>query len=429
MIDDDELKKLFDDSDDDKEETKEDLPDTSAPEKEEKAKVFDDMEPSKEKTKEEPKKEKPKKAEPKEPVKKETHKKDESSRKKEIKKEEPKKEEVKKPTPKKDVPKKEAPKKIEPEKEPSEPFGEKVQKLALKMRDKLAELKEKRDQNKSDIPLKEREYLPNFPLSFKGTLWILLGVSVILLIWSFFFQPFFRVKNIEIEGNIVLPDEQLISDSGIKYDSHLFSHISGDPLDIVKLDYGKIEDRMKERDPYIKDIQITVKFPSTIRMKVTERNKVAYIKMPDGYAAIDDEGTVIELETLDQDNLSHAVICGLEVSGAVKGKKIDIKNTEEYDKALVVLGAIITADLNGGKDEYQMFKNVDEIRIIPGGNIFLTIDLPSGTELQVKLKDISNINEDMSWLRYAVIKDSFKDLEDGAFDMTGDTYIYRKYEK
>ena len=43
MIDDDELKRLFDDSDDGKEEAKEELPKESAPEKEEKAKVFDHM--------------------------------------------------------------------------------------------------------------------------------------------------------------------------------------------------------------------------------------------------------------------------------------------------------------------------------------------------------------------------------------------------
>ncbi len=425
MIDDDELKRLFDDSDDGKEEAKEELPKESAPEKEEKAKVFDHMNEDKkddqpEKKDKEEKKDKPKSK----PVKKETPSKEEPKR------SQPKEELVKEPQKKKEEPKEKTSKpKPAPKEKTTEPLQVRLQKIADDLRNKLERLRAERKENASDIPLKEREYLPNFPLSFRGTLFILLFLSVVLLVWSFLFQPFFRVQNIEIEGNIVLSEDRLIEDSGIEYGSHLFKSISGDPLDIIKLDYGHIEDKMIKEDPYIKDIQISVRFPSTIKMKVEERNKVAYIRMPDGYAAIDDEGTVIELVTLDKDDLSHAVICGLEVSGAVKGQKIDIKDEEDYEKALIVLGAIITADMNGGKDEYQMFRNVKEVRIIPGGNIFLTVVLPTDSELQVKLKDVTNINEDMSWLRYAIIKDAFKDLEDGAFDMTGDTYIYRKYEK
>ena len=102
-------------------------------------------------------------------------------------------------------------------------------------------------------------------------------------------------------------------------------------------------------------------------------------------------------------------------------------NENDYKKAIIVLGAILTSDINGEKSEYDMFSNVRELRMIPGGDIFLTIILPTGNEFQVKLKNIENINEKMLWLRYAISKGTFDDLPNGTFDMTGDEYIYREY--
>ena len=291
----------------------------------------------------------------------------------------------------------------------------------------IRESKQRKAERVPSVPLRERVYLPNFPLSFKQLLLVLLGCSILTLILSVLLMPAFRVRRVIVKGNIVLSKDRIMEEAGIEYDSHIWSGISGNLLDIIKLDYGKVEDRILEEEPHLKDIRITASFPSTVRIEVTERNKIAYIKMPDGYAAIDDEGTVIELETLENDGLSHAVISGLEVSGAVISDKIDIKDKNDYKKALIVLGAIITADANGEKSDYDMFGNVKEIRIIPGGNIFLTINLPTGSEFQVKLKDIDMINEDMLWLRYAISKDSFEGLPNGNFDMTGDEYIYREY--
>ena len=410
MIDDDELKKLFDDDDDQEEITS--SSEISAPEKSESSVEKKDKKESK------PKAEKP--------VKKEERPREKQPEKKTGKK-------VEKPDPKHEEKKVEMPKEFRPEKPKTKPknevpFSVKAKRFFESTKSKLQNAIKERKENASDVPLKEREYLPEFPINFKGTLLILLAIAILELALGILFLPFFRVRNVVVEGNIVLSEERLLSDAGIKYGSHLFSGIGGNPLDIIMMDYGKTEKRMMAEDPYIKDIRITVKFPSTIKITVKERNKVAYIKMPDGYAAIDDEGTVIELATIDKDNLSHAVICGLDVSGAVLGEKIVIKDDSDYNKALVILGAIISADQSGAQGEYMLFENVREIRIIPGGNTFLTVILPSGSELQVKLKDMDTIIENMSWLRYAVISDAFEGFPDGALDMTGERIIYRKYE-
>lgn len=303
-----------------------------------------------------------------------------------------------------------------------------LKKIISNLKRKIRKAAEKRKERRSDIPLKDREYLPDFPINFRGVLMIFLILSVLVLVLSIIFLPAYRVQTIRVEGNIALSDDRIINESGIRYGDHLFSGVSGNPLEWVRLDYGKTERKMLEKDPHIKEIRITVNFPSTIVIYVEERNKVAYIKMPDGYAAIDDEGTVIELVTSPEDTDNHAVICGLDVYGAALGEKIVIRDDTDYRKALVVLGSIINADLSGVKGEYMLFENIKEIRVIPGGNIFLTVVTPSGSELQVKLASLDNITEDMSWLRYAVLKGAFEGLPDGALDMTGEEKIYRRYD-
>ena len=423
MIDDDELKKLFDDDDDDQGENSSSS-EISAPENSESSVEKKDKKVYKPKAEKPVKKEeKPKDKQPEKNTEKKVEKKAENKVEKK----------TEKPVVKHEEKKAEMPKKFQPEKPKAKPkntvpFSVKAKRFFEDAKNKIQKAIKERKENASDVPLKEREYLPKFPINFKGTLLILLAVAIIELALGILFLPFFRVRTVVVEGNIVLSEERLLSDAGIKYGSHLFSGIGGNPLDIIRMDYGKTEKRMMAEDPYIKDIRITVKFPSTIKITVKERNKVAYIKMPDGYAAIDDEGTIIELATLDKDDLSHAVICGLDVSGAVLGEKIDIKDDSDYNKALVILGAIISADQSGVQGEYMLFENVREIRIIPGGNTFLTVILPSGSELQVKLKDMDTIIENMSWLRYAVISDAFEGFPDGALDMTGERIIYRKYE-
>lgn len=280
----------------------------------------------------------------------------------------------------------------------------------------------------SDVPLKDRVFLKDFPLTFKQTILCLAVIALLIGIWSFFCMPFFRIKTINIEGNIVLSDEYILERAGIKYDEHLFSNVSGDLFDILSLDYGNLEDELEASTPYIKNIEISVSFPSTINIEVTERNKVAYIRMPDGYAAIDEEGIVIELMTLDDSVEGHAVITGLDITYARLLEPIGIENSKQYQKAIIILGAILASDINGEQSDYNMFDNVQELRMLPSGEIFLTIVLPNNSTLLVKMDSVETINEDMTWLRFAILEGSIAVLPDGSLDLTGEEYIYRPYD-
>ncbi|MBQ1296987.1 MAG: FtsQ-type POTRA domain-containing protein, partial [Clostridiales bacterium] len=207
------------------------------------------------------------------------------------------------------------------------------------------------------------------------------------------------------------------------------SGISGNIFDILKLDYGKTEERIMKENPYIEDIRITIKLPSTVEIKVKERSKICYIRTPDGYAALDKDGIVLELSSFDSGKNVRPVICGLEVKYAELGKPVVISNMNDYKKAIIVLGAILAADNASVGGDYQMFENTAEVRILPSGYIFLTIYSPSGHLIQIKLNGTESIGDKTAWLLYVFNGDGFDKITvDGALDMTGDEYIFDEYD-
>ena len=274
----------------------------------------------------------------------------------------------------------------------------------------------------------ERSLPESFPLS-KRTVTIIVFLLVIIgiaaLIW---FLPAFRVRNVHVEGNISLTDQQILRELKLEYNDHLMGGVSGNILDVIRLDYGKTEERIKRENPYIEDIRVSVKLPSTVDVTVRERRKVCYIRTPDGYAALDKDGIVLELSSFDADKKVRPVISGLTVKGAELGKPVKIGNMNDYKKAIIVLGAILAADNASVGDTYSMFENTSEIRILPSGYMFLTVYSPAGKLIQVKLNSLEKISDNMAWLLYAFNSEAFdKAKTKGFLDMTGDDPTLREY--
>ena len=120
--------------------------------------------------------------------------------------------------------------------------------------------------------------------SLKTILAIVLAALLIAVILCVALLPAFRVKYMKIDGNVVVSDQEILEATKLKYNAHLLAGISGNILDILKLNYGKTEEKIKRENPYIRDIEISVSLPSTVQIKVDERSKISYVKTVDGYA-------------------------------------------------------------------------------------------------------------------------------------------------
>ena len=225
-----------------------------------------------------------------------------------------------------------------------------------------------------------------------------------------------------------MTDQQVLRELKLEYNSHLMGGVSGNILDIIRLDYGKTEERIKRENPYIEDIRVSVKLPSTVDVEVNERMKVCYIRTPDGYAALDKDGIVLELTSFDAKKSVRPVICGLNVTYAELGKQVKISNMNDYKKAIIVLGAILAADNASIGDTYSMFENTVEVRILPSGYIFLTVYSPKGKLIQIKFDSLEKISDKTAWLLYAFNSDALDiPKTKGFLDMTGDDPTLREY--
>lgn len=267
------------------------------------------------------------------------------------------------------------------------------------------------------------------PLSNATIAAFVLGLAFIVMVLCILFLPAFRVKTVNIEGNVVLSDEEILNMTGLSYGDHILSGVSGNIFDLLSLNYGKTEQAIMEKNPYVESITISVKIPSTINIEIKERQKIAYIKTADGYLAIDRDGIVLELSSADNASDVRPVICGMEIDSAKLGEKLTIKNMNSFKKAIIVMGAILNADNASVGGDYCMFANTSEVRILPSGYIFLTIYSRSGNMVQIKLNNLDSIDEDMAWLLYLFNANAFDQVtSSGSFDMTRDEYIYQEYK-
>ena len=265
-------------------------------------------------------------------------------------------------------------------------------------------------------------------LNKKGITIICLFVLIIGLVALIWFLPAFRVRNVHVEGNVSQTDQEILRQLKLEYNAHLMGGVSGNILDVIRLDYGKTEERIKRENPYIEDIRVSVKLPSTVDVTVKERSKICYVRTPDGYAALDKDGIVLELSSHDTGKRVRPVICGLNVKYAELGKPVTIGNSNDYKKAIIVLGAILAADNASIGDSYSMFENTLEVRMLPSGYIFLTVYSPSGKLIQIKLNSLEKISDKMAWLLYAFNSEALdKNKTKGFLDMTGDDPTLREY--
>jgi hypothetical protein len=250
-------------------------------------------------------------------------------------------------------------------------------------------------------------------------------VLLITVVMLFLFLPAFRVREVTIDGNIELTDEQVLEEVGLRYNAHLMSGVSGNLIDILSFNYGKTEEKIRNENPYIADITISIRIPSEVRITVKERRKIAYVSTPDGFIALDRNGTVLELCSGKNTQTVSPVIYGISVESAKLGERVKVRDENSYKKAIIVLGAILAADNATIGDKFDMFEHTKELRVLPSGYMFLTIYTASGKPVQCKLNKTDKINDYMTRLLHLFNSNAFDQVTvKGTLDMTSDEFIF-----
>ena len=145
-------------------------------------------------------------------------------------------------------------------------------------------------------------------------------IIIIGAVYAFIFcTPFFNVKNIEVEGATATSTQSVITASGIAQGQHILKISKKNAIAGI------------EKLAYVKTADINRVFPNKIKITVAEGKVCAVIALSNGFAAIDDNGKVMEIS---EEPKVSPVVYGLTSKKSEVGEKISIDETTQLDVIL-----------------------------------------------------------------------------------------------
>ena len=208
----------------------------------------------------------------------------------------------------------------------------------------------------------------------------------------------------------------------VKPGQHLFTGIGPDLRRLFSLRYGSVEKTLLARFPYIRSVQASLKFPSTMVIEIEERVEVAYVAIPDGCVMLDKEGYALRI--LNQSPADIPVIEGVTVTSLTLGQVLTVNAPDAMNSAVSLLGAIIDADKDT-RTPQKLLSQVRKIRPLSDGRLFMTLALPAtGEELTVATENKGEQLEDMLWLRFAMDQGALDNRGKGVLDLTGSRKVF-----
>lgn len=212
----------------------------------------------------------------------------------------------------------------------------------------------------------------------KKHLKLLLIPAVIAAVLILLNSPLFSLKNITVEGNERVTDEEILSDLGLSPGVNLFryalSHVNSTP---------RVDSRLTTVDVYMQ-------WPDGVRVVVEESQTIGYVYFQGTYLCIDRKGQVAS--TTDEPDDDLPVISGLEVGSFSIGDSLNTKDAEKYN-AVVTIGT----DLR----KYNLSTTVREINVRSLDDLImktdtLTIYCGSMQDIEQKINVIASLLEQQS---------------------------------
>ena len=176
-----------------------------------------------------------------------------------------------------------------------------------------------------DIDREHRFRIKKHPFLY-GSVLVLAVIGVI----AFMMSPFFNIKGTVVEGNMYYSDEEVANIAGVQTGKNIFIYADKD---------GLKENLMK--DPYFADVSISRRLPSTIKIKVTEREQIACIVYGNEFVVIDVNGIVLRKTNVDP---KQTTLTGLTISKMTKGEAVEVEETRTLQHMLEMLASMKNGD-------------------------------------------------------------------------------------
>lgn len=221
------------------------------------------------------------------------------------------------------------------------------------------------------------------------TLIFIVGIGVFLN------SSFFSMRNIIVEGNSHLKENDLVEDLNIVYGRNIFTY-----------DTKKIKEQV-EKSSYIENAKIKFKFPGTMVISIDEITPVALLKNENNLCYISKDGKKIE-SIQDIKKNTDKIIIDIEYKNK-NNNEIEFKNTETKEKLLYLLDCISSNSIT--KEIYEInLRKEKEINLKTKGNI------------EIIISNDNRVDYNISKLGKILVDLKSKNKEDGTLDLTYSNY-------
>ncbi len=228
------------------------------------------------------------------------------------------------------------------------------------------------------------------------------SVLVVLCLVIAAFTPYFRIKNIIIEGNEYIDDEYICRVSGISKGMNTFS---------IKL--SEVRNNLLD-EAYIHDVKLKRVFPNDIKIVVSESSPEAVMPYADGkFVLIDRYGKVLEETAVE--NGEYPEITGVSIT-VTEGRGIEA--AEKKDESRVEIIPVILNML----PECEVKDKVVEINLSDTDNILFVLN---GGKMEARLCGIEDFDYKLKMLSVIVEKLEGEGKTEGIIDFSGEDPVYR----
>lgn len=215
---------------------------------------------------------------------------------------------------------------------------------------------------------------------------LLIAMALLLLLGGIgIVKGFMRVKHFEIKGISVYDLNDLVNASGVKRGDLLYG-----------IDEEEVEARILSECPYLESVEVRLKFPNRLELRVEGRAAQWYLELAGTKYALDGDFTVMA-ETLKTDGITKLILP--QVQSALQGQVPQFGQSEtEVKKTAEVLSAIRQTTFKSRLTLVDLSSRWDIRMEVDGAYQILMGDM---TDFEAKLKAVEAILAQESLSNYA----------------------------
>jgi len=227
---------------------------------------------------------------------------------------------------------------------------------------------------------------------------VLTVVSLIIFLCALVFVSYelFKVRKITVAGCETRSQEEIIALSGLEYDESIFLVDKQEVLDALS------------SEPYIKPVELQIKYPDNVFITIQERKEAACIEKDGAFVIVDHDGWVLKV-VMTVEEAPYPLVKGLPADSVEVGKQIGTRDIFKIDVLRRVLDASAEAGFAVNQIDVSLAADI-AITLSDG----LVVELGDDTALAEKLqlveaskKGIAELGETGGILDVSSVKNAY----------------------